>query len=184
MRSALGFALMASTAALVAACASNPKPAPAAPVASAPVTQPPTPPTTQPPPKPPTPPPAGPAAGSKAEFAAKSQDRVYFGYDQYTLTDEAKRALQAQANWLNSYSRARVQVEGNADERGTREYNVALGLRRAEAVKAYLGTLGVAPGRVDVHSWGKDNPIDPGHTDASWSKNRNAYTNVVSEQVS
>jgi peptidoglycan-associated lipoprotein len=174
---------MASTAALIAACASNPKPAPAAPIASAPVTQPPTPPTTQPPPKPPTPP-AGPTAGSKAEFSAKSQDRVYFGYDQYTLTDEAKRALQAQANWLNSYSRARVQVEGNADERGTREYNVALGLRRAEAVKAYLGTLGVAPARVDVHSWGKDNPIDPGHTDASWSKNRNAYTNVVSEQVS
>jgi peptidoglycan-associated lipoprotein len=184
MRSAIGLVLLASAAAFATGCASNPEPAPT-PVAAAPVTAPPTPPTTQPPPRvTPPPTPAGPANGSKAQFTATAQDRVFFGYDEYNLTDEAKRSLQAQANWLNQYSRVRVQIEGNADERGTREYNMALGERRAQAVKAYLGTLGVNASRIDVHSWGKDNPLDPGHTDSSWSRNRNAYTNVVSEQTS
>jgi peptidoglycan-associated lipoprotein len=124
------------------------------------------------------------SGGTKADFVGQAKDRVYFGYDQHTLSDEAKGELRAQAAWLTRFPGTRIQVEGNADERGTREYNLALGLRRAEAVKTYLVGLGVAGGRIDTHSWGKDNPLDGRHSDAGWSVNRNAYTNVVVEQQS
>ncbi|MBI1338955.1 peptidoglycan-associated lipoprotein Pal [bacterium] len=179
MRSKFGFAIIA-TAVVTAACASNP---PETPVATAPATEPrvaPTPPPT------PTPPPAvqGPAPGSRADFQAKVTDRVYFDYDQYNLDDADRRALQAQAQWMNAYPTSRVQIEGNCDERGTKEYNVALGLRRAASVKDYLVSLGVASSRIETISWGKDRPIAEGSNEDAWSRNRNAYTNVVQPAAS
>jgi peptidoglycan-associated lipoprotein len=109
---------------------------------------------------------------------------VYFDYDQYNLDADDQRALQGQASWLKQYPAAKVQIEGNADERGTREYNIALGARRADAVATFLRTQGIDGSRVTTVSFGKDRPIDPGHDESAWSRNRNAYTNVVSEAVS
>jgi peptidoglycan-associated lipoprotein len=180
MRS-ISLAVLATAALLATACASNPEPEPTpAPAPAAPVATPPPPP--QPAPLPATP--TGPSAGSKADFAAKSTDRVYFDYDQYNLDAEDIRALQGQASWLKQYARARVQIEGNADERGTREYNIALGARRADSVASYLKSQGIDGSRVTTVSFGKDRPIDPGHEESAWSRNRNAYTNVVTDQVS
>jgi peptidoglycan-associated lipoprotein len=170
---------LGAVAMLASACASNPEPEPTpAPVAAAPA------PTPPPAPRPVAPSPAGPSAGSKAHFAATATDRVYFDYDQYSLDATDIRALQGQVAWLKQFGGARVQVEGHADERGTSEYNIALGARRANAVADYLKSQGVADGRVSTISFGKDKPIDPGHDEAAWSRNRNAYTNVVTEGVS
>lgn len=179
MRSSITLAMLGTTLAL-AACASQPKAEAPVPVATAPVTAP------RPAPVAPTPTPAqsGALAGSKADFMAKATDRVYFALDQYTLSDQSRTSLQGQAAWLKQYPNVRVQVEGNADERGTREYNIALGQRRADSVKTYLSSLGVSTGRIDTISYGKDRPIDPGHGEDAWSQNRNAHTNVVSDGVS
>lgn len=179
MRS-ISLAALSGAALLASACASNP-PAPTPPPAApaAPVAARPAPATPAP-----APTPAGPAAGSKADFAAKATDRVYFDYDQYNLDDADRRALATQISWLKQYPGAKVQIEGNADERGTREYNIALGARRANAVADYLRSQGVTGDRVTTVSWGKDKPIDPGHDESAWSRNRNAFTNVVSEAVS
>jgi len=180
MRS-FSLALLATTALLASACASQPKAEPTPPpVDTGPVT--PVRPAPVTPPAPPTP--SGPVAGSKADFAAKNTDRVYFDLDQYTLDDSDRRAIQGQAAWLKQYTKATVQIEGNADERGTREYNLALGARRAEAVATYLGSLGVEGSRVTTISFGKDKPMNAGHDEAAWGQNRNAYTNVVSDAVS
>lgn len=181
MRSAFALALV-STAALMGACASNPEPEPT----PAPVTAPET--AARPAPVAPTAPVApvqtGPAAGSRADFAAKTTTRVYFDLDQFTLDDADRAVLQAQAKWLTQYPTTKVQIEGNADERGTREYNLALGARRAESVAAYLGTLNIAPARVTTISYGKDRPVAPGNDEAAWSQNRNANTNLVTEATS
>jgi peptidoglycan-associated lipoprotein len=177
MRS-IGLAALSAAALLASACASNP-PAPTPPAAA------PAPPVaTRPAPVTPPPAPSGPSAGTKADFEAKATDRVYFDYDQYNLDDADRRALATQVAWLKQYPGAKVQVEGNADERGTREYNIALGARRANAVAEYLKGQGVTGDRVSTISWGKDKPLDPGHDDGAWSRNRNSYTNVVSGAVS
>jgi peptidoglycan-associated lipoprotein len=163
----------------MSACASQPKPEPAAPVAAAPAT------TPRPAPAPaaaPTNP--GPLAGSRADFEAKAQTRVYFDYDKYDLSAEARATLSSQAAWLKQYPAVRVQVEGNADERGTREYNIALGYRRAESVASYLMSLGVDTSRITTISYGKDRPIDGGSNDAAWARNRNSHTNIVSGATS
>jgi peptidoglycan-associated lipoprotein len=173
-------AVLAAAAMLATACASNPEPEPTPAPPPAPVVVAPPPVVTPPPPPTPT----GPAAGSKAQFAAQNTDRVYFDYDQYNLDAEDQRALQGQASWLKQYPAAKVQIEGNADERGTREYNIALGARRADAVATFLRTQGIDAARVTTVSFGKDRPIDPGHDEAAWGRNRNAYTNVVTEAVS
>ena len=178
MRS-ISLAVLSATALLASACASNPPPEPTpAPVEpAAPV-------VARPAPIAPAPAPTGAAAGSKADFAAKNTDRVYFDYDQYNLDDADRRALAGQASWLKQYAGARVQIEGNADERGTREYNIALSARRANAVVDYLRSQGIDGARVSTLPNGKDKPLDPGHDENAWSRNRNAYTNVVSESVS
>jgi peptidoglycan-associated lipoprotein len=173
-------AVLAAATTLAAGCASNPEPEPTpAPIAAAPAPTPP--PVVRPPP---TPQPIGPTAGSKADFANKNTDRVYFDYDQYNLDATDIRALQGQVAWLKQYGGARVQIEGHADERGTAEYNIALGARRANAVADYLKSQGVDGGRVSTISFGKDKPVDPGHDESAWSRNRNAYTNVVTEGIS
>jgi peptidoglycan-associated lipoprotein len=146
-----------------------------------------TPPPVQPPVQPTTPTkptPTGPAAGSKADFAAKASDRVYFDYDKYNLDSEDMNSLASQIAWLKQFPATRVEVQGHADERGTRDYNIALGERRAQSVKSYLVSQGIADGRIQTISFGKDKPLDMGHDEAAWAKNRNAYTNVIVEAIS
>ncbi len=178
-------ALAAAVAFTVSACASNPPPEPEpapAPTETAVVT----PPRVSPPPSPPpaaTPPP-GPAAGSRADFSAKATDRVYFDYDQYNLDDADRRALNAQVAWLKQYPTTRVEVQGHADERGTKDYNIALGARRAESVASYLKAQGIAADRIGTISFGKDKPLDPGHDEAAWARNRNSFTNIIVEAIS
>jgi peptidoglycan-associated lipoprotein len=123
---------------------------------------------------------APPTPGSLQDFLYQSggDARIYFGYDQNTLSNEARDVLRRQASWLNSYSNVTAVIEGNADERGTREYNLALGARRANSVKAFLVSQGVAPSRLTTVSYGKERPIEGGSDEYSWSRNRNAHTNV------
>jgi peptidoglycan-associated lipoprotein len=176
--SALAFATLTA-----AACASNPPPEPApVPTETAVVTPPMKPPVT---PTVPTPPvPTGPSAGSKADFAVKATDRVYFDYDKYSLDADDMRSLASQVSWLKQFPSTRVEVQGHADERGTRDYNIALGERRAQAVKSYLISQGIADSRIQTISFGKDKPLDMGHDESAWSRNRNSYTNVIVEAIS
>jgi peptidoglycan-associated lipoprotein len=172
------------------ACASKPKPVP---VQERPVTQ--TPQivepeanTVQQPPiaTPPYVAPSEPVPGSVEDFAYQSggEPRVYFGYDQYTLSNEARNLLLRQANWLSNYPSMNAIIEGHADERGTREYNLALGARRAEAVRAFLVAQGIAPSRLSTVSYGKERPIDPRSNEEGWARNRNGFTNLTSGGVS
>ena len=179
MRS-LGLTLLAGASMLAAACASNPPPEPTPPpvVAEAPRVAP------TPPAPIPTPRPSGPAAGSKGDFAAKSTDRVYFDYDQYNLDDADRRSLATQISWLKQYPSTRVEVQGHADERGTRDYNIALGDRRAQAVSQYLQQQGITSTRIQTISFGKDKPLDMGHDEAAWARNRNAFSNIIVEAIS
>lgn len=99
---------------------------------------------------------------------------VYFAYDSAELSDETRAALRANAEWLNANRKYRIRVEGHCDERGTVEYNLALGQRRADAARDYLVHLGVDPGRLTTISYGEERPADPGHGEDAWSKNRRA----------
>lgn len=100
---------------------------------------------------------------------------VFFAYDSATLAGDAKRTLENNARQLKDASDADVTIEGHCDERGTIDYNLALGERRAKAAKDYLVSLGVSSARVKVISYGKERPFDPGHTEAAWAKNRRAH---------
>ncbi|HEX9191388.1 MAG TPA: peptidoglycan-associated lipoprotein Pal [Candidatus Deferrimicrobiaceae bacterium] len=100
---------------------------------------------------------------------------VLFDFDKADLTEEGKKACQAVAEYLRKNPRAKVTVEGHCDERGSAEYNLALGERRAVAVKNYLVSLGVPKGAITTVSFGKERPLDPGHTEAAWAKNRRAH---------
>ncbi|WP_019644590.1 peptidoglycan-associated lipoprotein Pal [Novispirillum itersonii] len=115
---------------------------------------------------------AGPVAGSVEEFKVVVGDRVLFGFDQYNLSAEGQAVLKNQAAWLNKYTKYSVVVEGHADERGTREYNLALGERRANSVKAFLAAQGVKADRLKVVSYGKERPECGDSTEACWAKNR------------
>jgi peptidoglycan-associated lipoprotein len=99
-------------------------------------------------------------------------DTVYFEFDQATLTDVARDTLVRNADWMRSNGTVRIQVEGHADERGTNEYNLALGERRAAAVRGYLASLGIDGSRLVVISYGEERPADPGHGEEAWSRNR------------
>ncbi len=105
-------------------------------------------------------------------------DRVFFGYDEYNLTEEARNTLTLQSEWLKQYSNVQVVIEGHADERGTREYNLALGERRANSVKNYLIASGVDPMRVRIISYGKERPAVDGSSPSSWAQNRRSVTTV------
>jgi peptidoglycan-associated lipoprotein len=174
VRTALRLALIATAAASMAACASRPKPAGPAPTA-------------------PPPPPAAEAPapstgavgesvlpGSERDFVINAGDRVYFDFDHFDVRADAQPILDAQAAWLQRYPAVQVRIEGNCDERGTREYNLALGARRANAVRDYLVAHGVTAARINTVSYGKEKPIDPGTGDEADAHNRNGHTALVS----
>jgi peptidoglycan-associated lipoprotein len=116
------------------------------------------------------------APGSPQDFATNVGDRVFFETDSTELTATAQTTLDRQAEWLNRYSRYAFAVEGHADERGTREYNFALGAQRAEAVKNYLASRGVAASRSRTTSFGKERPVAVCDDISCWSQNRRAVT--------
>lgn len=117
--------------------------------------------------------------GSTADFAQTAGDRVFFAYDQASLGSEARQVLQRQASWLQSHASVRVVIAGHCDERGTREYNLALGAQRAAATRDYLISLGVHGARVETVSYGKDRPLDARPSEEGWAVNRNAHTQLV-----
>lgn len=118
--------------------------------------------------------------GSQRDFVANvSADRIFFDFDQYNVDAEDMAVLQSQAAWLARNPGVRVTLEGHADERGTRDYNIGLGERRANSAKNYLATLGVDPGRISVISYGKERPAAVGSDDAAYAKNRRAVTVVI-----
>jgi peptidoglycan-associated lipoprotein len=177
-RRAVRLALIALAAVSLAACASRPKPM--GPAATAATPPPSAAPYTPPPQAPVAESPTGaPAPGSVRDFVINAGDLVYFDYNSSGLRDDARPVLDAQAAWLNRYPEVRVRVEGNCDERGTREYNFGLGASRANTVKEYLVSHGVTAARIDTVSYGKEKPIDPGDNEAAWAKNRNAHTAIT-----
>jgi peptidoglycan-associated lipoprotein len=161
--------LSIAAAASLAACASHqqtaqaPAPTPTAPAQTAP---------------------QGPVPGSAEDFRVTVGDRVFFAYDQYDLSQDSRTKLERQAAWLRHYPNVRVLIAGNCDERGTREYNLALGARRAAAVKDYLVSLNVDASRIQTVSYGKERPLDPRSNEEAWSVNRNGQTQIVSGAVS
>ena len=114
--------------------------------------------------------------GTERDFAVNVGDVVHFQEDSSSLTGEAQSILQSQARWLNQYPQYTITIEGHADERGTREYNLALGARRATAVKGFLAQLGVSAGRIRTVSYGKERPIATCDAPSCWTQNRRAQT--------
>lgn len=118
--------------------------------------------------------------GSEQDFVINVGDRIYFDLDSYEVNAEAGMRLAAQASWLQRYPQITIRIEGNADERGTREYNLALGARRAESVRNYLISRGIPANRIDTISFGKERPIAEGSNESAWAQNRNARTAIAS----
>ncbi len=173
MQRAAKLALVAVAVATLAACAKKPAPTPPPP--------PPPPPATAPYTPPPPPPPVvtGVLPGSMQDFVVNVGDRIYFDLDSYDVSSDAQPVLSNQAAWLVRYPNVRIRIEGNADERGTREYNLALGARRANSVRDFLVGRGVAATRIETISFGKERPIAEGSDEASWAQNRNAHTAIT-----
>lgn len=117
--------------------------------------------------------------GTQADLAAQAgSDIVYFETNQHDLNAQSRTIIEGQARWLNTYPNLNVTIEGHADERGTREYNLALGDRRASAVKNYMIAIGVDPRRINTISYGKEQPLVVGADGTSWAQNRRARTRV------
>ena len=142
-----------------------------------------------PPEAPPAGPPGGPggpggvgatniAPGSQQDLEASAGDRVFFAFDRSDISAEARESLTRQADWLRRYPNVTVTIEGHCDERGTREYNLALGERRAQAVKNVLVALGIPASRITTISYGKERPIVVGSNEEAWAQNRVAVTTV------
>jgi peptidoglycan-associated lipoprotein len=117
-------------------------------------------------------------AGSQQDLAATAGDRVYFAYDKSDISPEGRAILTKQSDWLKKNANVTVTIEGHCDERGTREYNLALGERRATAVKNVLVALGIPANRVSTISYGKERPAVVGSTEAAWAQNRRGVTVV------
>lgn len=117
--------------------------------------------------------------GTQEDLVVNVGDRVFFGFDKSDLTAEARATLDRQAAWLKQYPSLKVTMEGHCDERGTREYNLALGERRAAAAKNYLVAAGVSAERVKTVSYGKERPAVLGSNEAAWAQNRRAVTVVA-----
>ena len=121
---------------------------------------------------------AAPYPGSQEDLVVNVGDRVFFDYDRFDLNEESRSTLEKQAAWLAKYPAVSIRIEGHCDERGTREYNLGLGERRANAAKDYLVALGVAPDRITSVSYGEERPVAMGSNDAAWAQNRRAVTMV------
>jgi peptidoglycan-associated lipoprotein len=178
-RSLWTLTLVGASAAALSACAHHEPPPPPAPASTPMAEAPPAPPPYQPTQSQP----AGPVPGSVKDFVVSAGDRIYFGTNENTVSPEGGAILDAQAQWLQRYPQVIVRIEGNCDERGTREYNLALGARRAQAVKDYLAAHGVAAARITTISYGKEKPIDPGTGEEAWAHNRNAHTTITAGAV-
>jgi peptidoglycan-associated lipoprotein len=123
---------------------------------------------------------AGPVKGSQQDFLASvAADKIFFDTDKYDIDTQDQDVLRSQAQWLAANPTVRVTVEGHADERGTRDYNLALGERRANAAKNYLASLGVDSARITTISYGKERPAALGSDEAAWAQNRRAVTVTV-----
>lgn len=124
---------------------------------------------------------SGPQPGSQADFVAFTQgaDTIYFDTDRYNIDSADAAALQKQAQWLMQYPEKRATIEGHCDERGTRDYNLALGERRANAAKNYLVSLGVDPSRLSTVSYGKERPVALGSDEQAWAQNRRAVSITI-----
>jgi len=120
----------------------------------------------------------GPIPGSQADLVVNVGDRIFFDTDQYSVNAESRMVLEKQANWLLQYPNINIIIEGHADERGTREYNLALGERRANATENYLVALGVDPRRIDTVTYGKERPAVVGNNADAWAQNRRAVAVV------
>ena len=164
-------------AATLAACASHPPPPPSSPIPPPSANN--GPPSDQYDHNGPPPGPQGPIPGSSQDFVVNVGDRVLFDFDKADVRADAQPILAGQAEWLRRYPGVRVRIEGNCDERGTREYNFALGERRANSVKEFLVAHGVDAGRITTVSYGKERPLDPGDSEDALAKNRNGHTTVV-----
>jgi peptidoglycan-associated lipoprotein len=164
-------ALLLTSGLALAGCATTPKELPPQPSGATTTTTTPPPPVTAP---------SGPVPGSRADFMASVLgDTILFDTDRYNIDSEDQGILQSQAQWLARYPGKRVTVEGHADERGTRDYNLALGERRANAAKNYLVSLGIDASRITTVSYGKERPVALGSDEGSWAKNRRAVTVTV-----
>lgn len=129
----------------------------------------------------PTPTQTGPSVGTQQHFAQAvgSSTTIYFDTDRYNIDSQDAAALQAQAQYFARYPQITFTIEGHADERGTREYNIALGEKRANAAKAYLVSLGVDANRIAVVSYGKERPVALGSDEGSWAQNRRAASVII-----
>ena len=121
---------------------------------------------------------SGPAPGSEEDLVANVGDRVFYDFNRSNLKPDARATLDRQSAWLAKYASVTVQVAGNCDDRGTEEYNLALGQRRANAAADYLEAKGVAAARISTISYGKDRPTAQGDNEQAWAQNRNAITSV------
>jgi peptidoglycan-associated lipoprotein len=112
------------------------------------------------------------AAVQKTERKKVKLESIYFDFDLWVLRDDQKEIMVKDAEWLKADPQAKIRIEGNCDERGTSEYNLALGQKRAEAAKGFLKGLGISENRMETISYGEERPLDPGHDEAAWAKNR------------
>ncbi|MAP94862.1 MAG: peptidoglycan-associated lipoprotein [Ponticaulis sp.] len=173
---------VAGLALALGACASKP------PVQEEVATAPPPPatPSARPTPTPSAPPTSqvvGPAPGTVQDFIVNVGDRVYFDTDAYNLDSRDMATLDRQVAWLKAYPNVTIIVAGNCDERGTREYNLGLGERRANSVKDYLVSQGISSARVETISYGKERPIDGRSTPEAWEQNRNSQSQIIDGAV-
>ena len=116
--------------------------------------------------------PTGPEPGSQADLVANVGDRVFFDFDKFSLKPESQEGVERWVAWLKTYPNVTVTLEGHADERGTREYNLALGERRANAAREFMVSLGVQPSRIKIVSFGKERPAVAGSAESAYSQNR------------
>ncbi|MEO0398173.1 MAG: peptidoglycan-associated lipoprotein Pal [Pseudomonadota bacterium] len=121
--------------------------------------------------------------GSQEDLEQSAGHRVFFGYDKYSLSPQAQATLARQAQWLKANPGVSILIAGNCDERGTREYNLALGARRAQSARSFLISNGIDGSRVRTVSYGKERPLDPRSTSDAWSLNRNSTTTIVAAGV-
>lgn len=112
------------------------------------------------------------AAAQKTELKKVALESIYFDFDQWLIRDEQKEIMVKDAEWLKANPQAKIRIEGNCDERGTAEYNLALGQKRAEAASGFLRGLGISENRMQTISYGEERPLDQGHDEAAWAKNR------------